>query len=220
MFGDRTEAGRRLAHQLNQFRDHAPIVLAVPPGGVPVAFEIAAALDAVLDVVLVERIAAAGRAIGAVVDRLPPEAVVRQDLVDGLGLSEREVSRESAEAAAALERRRRALVGDQPPPELADETVILVDDGAADGESLQTVLRALRRARPKHLVLALPVAPPERIRMLQPLVDAVVCLATPSDFGAAARHYDDYRPLGDGEVAALLERAGTAGPPAGLSAGR
>lgn len=210
LFRDRRDAGRRLAGELAKFVGRDPVVLALPRGGVPVGFEIADALHAPLDLVLVRKIGApdqAELAVGAVVDGARPEIVLNFDIVQELGLSEAWLKEAAAHQLAEIERRRRAYLGDRPPVALEDRPVIVVDDGIATGATMAAALQAIRRAGPARLVLAVPVAPPDGIERLRPAVDEVVCLATPREFAAIGMFYEDFAQLADHDVVDLLRRA-------------
>jgi putative phosphoribosyl transferase len=210
VFADRTEAGRQLAERLARFKTEQPLVLALPRGGVPVGFEVAQALDAPLDLILVRKIGAPMQpelAIGAVVDGDQPETVLNRDLVDDLQISERYLEGERARQLEEIERRRRLYGSGRAKIEVRDRTAIVVDDGIATGATMEAALHAVRRAGPRRLVLAVPVAPPETIARLRPQVDEIECLMMPEYLGAIGMFYADFRQLSDGEVVALLERA-------------
>jgi putative phosphoribosyl transferase len=210
VFADRTAAGRQLAERLARFKTEQPLVLALPRGGVPVGFEVAQALDAPLDLILVRKIGAPMQpelAIGAVVDGDQPETVLNRDLVDDLQISERYLEGERARQLEEIERRRRLYGSGRAKIEVRDRTAIVVDDGIATGATMEAALHAVRRAGPRRLVLAVPVAPPETIARLRPQVDEIECLIMPDYLGAIGMFYADFRQLSDGEVVALLERA-------------
>jgi putative phosphoribosyl transferase len=216
VFADRTEAGRQLAERLARFKTEQPLVLALPRGGVPVGFEVAQTLDAPLDLILVRKIGAPMQpelAIGAVVDGDQPETVLNRDLVDDLQISERYLEGERARQLEEIERRRRLYGAGRAKIEVRDRTAIVVDDGIATGATMEAALRAVRRAGPRRLVLAVPVAPPETIERLRPQVDEIECLVMPEYLGAIGMFYADFRQLSDGEVVALLERAAARGAP-------
>jgi putative phosphoribosyl transferase len=209
-FADRRDAGRKLAAALGRSSLHDPIVLALPRGGVPVGFEVAMALDAPLDLMLVRKIGAPGHpelALGAVTDGAAPMTLLNDEVLaqrhPPSGYVESEATRELAE----LERRRRHYLGDRPPPDLAGRDVILVDDGVATGASARAALRALRRLSPRRVVLAVPVGPAEAIASLRVEADEVVCLLTPRRFYAVGEHYRRFEQTADEEVVDLLDRA-------------
>ena len=212
-FANRAEAGRRLADRLGHLRGERPVVLALPRGGVPVGFEIAQALGAALDVVLVRKIGAPFQpelAIGAVVDGSRPETVLNQSLIDECQIPESYLHAETARQLAEIERRRAIYLAGRPCAEVAGCTAIVVDDGIATGATMEAALHATRRAAPKRLVLAVPVAPPDSIERLRPEVDEIVCLTMPRQLGAIGAFYDDFRQLDDDEVIRLLAAAGAA----------
>jgi putative phosphoribosyl transferase len=208
LFRDRTDAGRRLAARLMSFRSRDPVVLALPRGGVPVGLEIARALGAPLDVVLVRKIGVPFQpelALGAIVDGDPPELVIDTHLKTLLDIPDAYVDEERQRQLAEIARRRRVYLAGRSPAAVAGRTVIVVDDGIATGSTMRAALRAIRRRGPAHLVLAVPVAPPETIAALRDEVDEVVCLETPTLFGAIGQFYADFRQLEDAEVIAALQ---------------
>jgi putative phosphoribosyl transferase len=210
LFADRSEAGRRLAERLLRFKDERPVVLALPRGGVPVGFEVARALDAPLDLILVRKIGAPFQpelAVGAVVDGGRAETVVNEDLVREFQIPESYIAEERARQLEEIERRRDLYLAGRVRVPVEGHTAIVVDDGIATGATMEAALHATRRANPKRLVLATPVAPPDTIARLRPQADEVVCLATPRLFAAIGAFYDDFRQLSDEEVVDLLRRA-------------
>jgi putative phosphoribosyl transferase len=213
-FADRAEAGRRLAARLVRFKSERPLVLALPRGGVPVGFEVAQVLAASLDLILVRKIGAPFQpelAIGAVVDGDEAETVLNRALVADPRISADYLQRERARQLEEIERRRRLYAAGRPRVEARDRTAIVVDDGIATGATMEAALHAVRRACPRRLVLAVPVAPPDTIERLRPEVDEVECLMTPACFGAIGAFYADFRQLSDADVIALLERAAARG---------
>jgi putative phosphoribosyl transferase len=210
VFADRAEAGARLADRLRHFEDERPVVLALPRGGVPVAYEVARALAAPLDLVLVRKIGAPFQpelAIGAVVDGDRPELVVNRELVEDYRIPESYLEKERERQVAEIERRRQLYLAGRPRAPVANRTAIVIDDGIATGATMEAALRATRNAQPRRLVLAVPVAPPDTIERLRPEVDEVVCLMMPAFLGAIGSFYRDFRQLGDDEVIDLLEQA-------------
>ena len=209
-FAGRTEAGRRLAEALQSFQDQQPVVLALPRGGVPVAYEVAKALRAPLDLVLVRKIGAPFQpelAIGAVVDGERPELVVNRDVVDEYRIPESYLESERLRQLGEIERRRQLYFAGRPRAQVRDRTAIVIDDGIATGATMEAALLATRRADPRRLVLAAPVAPPDTLERLRPQVDEVVCLMVPDFLGAIGSFYRDFRQLDDHEVIALLQQA-------------
>lgn len=212
IFDDRHQAGRLLAQRLVRLGEQKPIVLALPRGGVPVGFEIAKALKAPLDVILVRKIGVPGQpelALGAVVDGTRSHTIVNHELMDSLGISEDYLRQQTQKQLAEIDRRREIYLGDRPYLRISGRTVIVVDDGIATGSTVLAALEAVRRANPQRVVLAVPVAPPQSVKELSQQVDEVVCLLTPSWFGAISRFYSDFHQIGDDEVVAYLAARGT-----------
>jgi putative phosphoribosyl transferase len=195
MFKNRTEAGRKLAARLLEYKNEQPLVLALPRGGVPVAYEVAAALDAPLDVIVVRKLGAPGQpelGIGAVVDGDHPQSVLNEDVMSLLHVSDAYLEREVAVELQEIRRRQERYRGGRPPAPIEGRTVIVVDDGIATGGSMRAALRGVRRARPRRLVLAVPVAPPETIAALESEADAIVCLNAPEFFHAVGQFYTNF----------------------------
>lgn len=210
MFRDRQDAGRRLARALARLRGADPLILALPRGGVPVAFEVATALDAELDLLLVRKIGAPGHeelALGAVVDGLHPNLVRNDDVIQLVrpppGYIEAAEKRELAE----IERRRSLYLGEAPPVAIEGRIVVVVDDGIATGATMKAGLRGVRRNKPRRLVLAAPVAPRSSLEELAAECDDIVCLETPEPFFAVGLHYIDFAQTADDEVIELLAEA-------------
>ena len=209
-FADRSDAGRRLALRLAHLENRAPVVLALPRGGVAVGFEIARALAAPLDIVLVRKIGVPWQpelALGAVTDGAVPDRFIDRDLAARLDIPETSIDRAIERELAEIERRRNAYSAGRRPVAIAGRTAIVVDDGVATGATMRVALRAVRRRGPARLVLAVPVAPPDIAAALGAEVDEVVCLATPTDFGAIGFFYRDFHQMSDAEVTGLLGRA-------------
>jgi predicted phosphoribosyltransferase len=214
LFRDRRDAGRVLAGLLERYRGRDDvIVLGLPRGGVPVAYEVAMALGAPLDVFVVRKLGVPGReevAMGAIASG--GVIVLNDDVVRGLGIGP-EVVREVAEREGReLLRRERAYREGRPMPPVAGRTVILVDDGLATGASMRAAIQALRRLRPARIVVAVPAAPESTCRELAALVDEVVCATTPSPFLAVGQSYWDFAQTTDEEVRDLLRAAATTRP--------
>jgi putative phosphoribosyl transferase len=214
MFANRSEAGRLLARRLATKHLADPVVLALPRGGVPVGAEIARRLGAPLDVVLVRKIGVPYQrelAAAAVMDGGDAEIVTNDDVMAQAGLVRADIERLARRELAEIERRRQAYLQGRGRVPLEGRTLILVDDGIATGASVRAALVALRRRRPRALVLAVPVAPADTIAALRSEVDDLVCLDTPEPFGAIGLHYRDFHQLSDGDVMRALTR-GTAEP--------
>ena len=209
-FENRKDAGIQLAERLAGFAAAHPLILALPRGGVPVAFEVAKALDAQLDLLIVRKIGAPGHeefGIGAVVDGASPQIVLNEDIVRQLAVSQEYIRAETHRQLAEIERRRKAYCGDRSPIEIEGRLVIVVDDGIATGGTMKAALRGIRRNGPARLVLAVPVAPSSTIRELSEECDKAICLSTPEPFGAVGAFYRDFRQTSDAEVIALLDEA-------------
>ena len=210
MFADRSEAGRRLARALARYADARPVVLALPRGGVPVAYEVAEALDAPLDIVLVRKLGAPGHeelGVGAVVDGAEPQTVWNEDVLRAVGATKDALEATRRRELEEIERRRGVYRAGRGPEPVRGRTVIVVDDGIATGATAGAALKALARVAPAELVLAVPVAPPETVATLEAEADALVCLETPAAFMAIGAHYRDFSQTSDEEVAALLRKA-------------
>ncbi len=208
-FVNRTDAGRRLAAALSAYAGRREgIVLALPRGGVPVAYEVARELDVPLDVFIVRKLGVPGHeelAMGAIASGgalVLDEAVVRQ-----LGIGEPQIRAVIAAEQRELERREKEYRGDRPPPDIAGRTVILVDDGLATGASMRVAVAALRQEHPARIVVAVPIAPPETCDALRREAEDVVCAVTPEPFYAVGLWYQDFTQTTDKEVHDLLERA-------------
>jgi putative phosphoribosyl transferase len=208
MFRNRQQAGRKLAEELLKLKLVRPVVLALPRGGVPVAAEIADALNAPLDLVIVRKVGAPGNpelAVAAIVDGDPPDIVLNREIVEVYGLDDSELRALVAGERPELERRRLAYRSGRPSPSTADKTVVLVDDGAATGTTMKVAIRALQRRAPREIVVALPVAPPEVVVDLAREANRVVCLSQPVRFFALGHHYHDFPQLSDEEVVNTLQ---------------
>ena len=210
LFADRHEAGRLLAAKLRERHYDRPVVLALPRGGVPIGFEVAAALAAPLDLVLVRKIGAPFQeelAVGAIAEGGPPEVVTDPRIIAGLGIPWSYIEEVKAEALEEIKRRRRIYLAGRDPVSVAGSTAIVVDDGLATGATMRAALRVTRRRQPSRLVLAVPVAPPDALDRMKGEADETICLHQPSDFFGVGQFYRDFRQLSDDEVTALLDRA-------------
>ena len=209
LYRDRRDAGRRLAQALMHYANREDvIVLGLPRGGVPVAFEVAQAVDAPLDVFLVRKLGVPGHrelAMGAIASG--GVRVLNEDLVRRLGVSEETTGRVAAREHEELERRERAYRGDEPMPDVQGRTVILVDDGLATGASMKAAVAALLTLEPARVVVAVPVAPSETCAEFKNEVDEIVCAATPRPFFGVGAWYRDFSQTTDAEVKALLRQA-------------
>lgn len=211
-FQDRHHAGRLLAAQLQaRAYDPAPIVLALPRGGVPVAYEIATALHAPLDIFLVRKLGVPTQpelAMGALAST--GQVIRNDDVIESLGISEATLQQVAQHELAELRRREQIYHSSRPPAStvtIPNHTIILVDDGLATGSSMRAAGLALRQQSPARLIIAVPVAPPSAIYSLAHIADEVLCLRTPERFYAVGAWYDDFSQTSDEEVQALLLQA-------------
>ena len=209
LYADRPEAGRELAEALGEYAGrHDVIVLALPRGGAPVAFEVAEALGAPLDVFLVRKLGFPGNeefAMGAIASG--GVRVLNEPILDRYGVPEAVVEAVVRSEERELKRRERSYRGDLPPLDVRGKTVIVVDDGLATGLSMRAAVTALRSLGPKRVVVAVPVGPADTVEELRQLADRVVCPATPEPFLAVGRFYDAFDQTTDREVKDILARA-------------
>ncbi|WP_198003220.1 phosphoribosyltransferase [Alkalilimnicola ehrlichii MLHE-1] len=208
-FSDRTEAGRALARELVARDYPRPVVYALPRGGVPVAFEVAEALDAPLDLLMVRKIGVPWQpelALAAVVNGDRPEVVINEDVWRAVRVSEEAFERAKAQELETIRQRRALYLQGRERPSAAGATAIVIDDGIATGATMRVALKALRRASPERLILAVPVAPADTVVRLRAEVDELICLATPTPFQAIGLHYRDFHQVSDDEVIVLLDR--------------
>jgi putative phosphoribosyl transferase len=209
-FRDRADAGRQLAQRLMTYAAQNPVVLALPRGGVPVAFEVARALRAPLDLIFVRKIGAPGHAefgLGAVVDGAHPQVVLNKGILNRLRVPASSIEEETHRPLQEIERRREHYLAGRQPIDVAGRVAIVVDDGIATGGTVRAALKGLSRAQPARLILAVPVAPPDMLARLASEADEVVCLLMPEPFCAVGEHYDDFRQTSDREVTTLLDEA-------------
>lgn len=221
-FSDRTEAGRMLAEKVAAKHYRDPVVFALPRGGVPVAAEVAQALNAPLDLVLVRKIGVPYQpelALAAVVDGRHPEVVVNEEVRRIAHVSDEQFEALKAHELAEIERRRGAYLRGRDRVAIAGTIAIVVDDGIATGATVRAALRGLRRGNPRKLVLAVPVAPAETLEDLRREVDDIICLQTPEPFYAIGVFYRDFAQMSDQEVVDILARtaAGRGPDPAAAS---
>ena len=207
-FADRRDAGRRLARALAPLELADPLVLALPRGGVPVGYEIAQALDAQLDVLIVRKIGAPRDpelGLGAVVDGDPPQLILNQDFVRAIGPKPAYIDAERDRQIDEMRRRRKLYGADR--AAVSGRHLILVDDGIATGSTVRAALAGLGQQKPARLVLAVPVAPQDSLHQLQASCDEIICLSTPELFRAVGEHYADFTQTTDEEVVSLLAAA-------------
>ena len=216
LFRDRADAGRQLLSKLGRFAgDESLLVLGLPRGGIPVAYEVARGLGAPLDVFVVRKLGVPGHeelAMGAIATG--GVRVVNRDVVDALHIPPDVLDRAAATESRELERRERSYRGDRPQPQVAGRTVILVDDGLATGTTMRAAVAALRAQGPARIVVAVPVSAPSTCEELRREVDEIVCFATPEPFLAVGRFYDDFSQTTDDEVRERLSSAGASALPA------
>jgi predicted phosphoribosyltransferase len=209
LFQDRAEAGRELAEKLAAYAGRPDVlVLALPRGGVPVAYEVARALLAPLDVFLVRKLGVPGHeelAMGAIASG--GVRVLNEDIVRALDISEEDLEAVAAQERAELERRERLYRGGRPFPDVSGRTVILIDDGLATGSTMRAAVAALRRQRPARIVVAVPLGSPDTCAELQGEADEAFCACMPEPFHAVGLWYEDFSQTSDQEVRELLQRA-------------
>jgi len=206
-FQDRTDAGRQLARALAGYKGQQPVVLALPRGGVSVAAEVATALDAPLDVILVRKIGVPFQpelAMGAVVDGDEPLVVRNEAVIRHAGIGEAAFQAVCDSELAEIERRRQRYLGGRERIEVAGRSAIVIDDGIATGATMRAALRATRLRKPKKLILAVPVAPTDSLAVMRREADEIVCLEAHPDLGAIGYYYSDFRAVPDEAVIALL----------------
>lgn len=207
-FHDRREAGRHLVGALRISAGVPLCVLALPRGGVPVAYEVALALRAPLDVFVVRKLGVPGHeelAMGAIAQG--GARVLNQDVIDGLGIPPGIVEQVAVAEGAELTRRARLYRGDAPAPDLRGRTVLLVDDGLATGATMAAAVQGVRVQNPERIVVAVPVASREAMQALRQVADECVSVLTPRMFGGVGQWYQDFSQTSDAEVGALLDAA-------------
>ena len=208
IFRNRADAGRKLAGKLTRYADREDVlVLALPRGGVPVAYEVAKELKAPLDVFLVRKLGVPGHeelAMGAIASG--GVRVINEELIDYLGIPDEVIDAIAAVEQRELERRAVAYRDDRPPPEVKDRIVILIDDGLATGSTMRAAAASLRLQKPRRIVVAVPVSSPETCNEFRSEVDEIVCAVTPQHFQGVGLWYDDFSQTSDLEVHSALER--------------
>lgn len=208
-FKNRAEAGQQLAAALAGYRQQNPVILALPRGGVPVAAEVASALDAPLDLILVRKVGVPFEpelAMGAVVDGGAPLIVRNEDVIRHAAIEEADFKAVCDAEFAEIERRRQRYLGSRDRATVEGCTAIVIDDGVATGATTRAALRATRMRKPKRLVLGVPVAPTESLAELRGEADDVVCLEDYEAFGSIGFYYADFRQVSDEEVIEILKR--------------
>ena len=205
LFPDRHDAGKQLAQQLLQRQYKSPFVMALPRGGVVVGYEVAKALNAPLDVLVVRKLGVPDQpelAMGAIADN--GVCILNQQLIHMLKIPEWQVKAAIEKEQRELERRLALYRGDRPMPDLKDKSVILVDDGLATGATARAAIRLLRQIRPLKVILAIPVCAPDTAASLGREVDELICLSLPTHFGGVGAWYQDFQQTSDEEVVELL----------------
>jgi putative phosphoribosyl transferase len=208
-YRNRADAGLQLAEALKHSANRPDVfVLALPRGGVPIAYEVAKAFDAPLDLLLVRKLGVPGQeelAMGAVA--MGGIRVLQDEVIRELAISDAELERVVTEERQALQHCAHAYWGERPAPAIQGRCVILVDDGLATGATMRAAIGAVRQQASAEIVVAVPIAPQDTITALSEEVDYVVCLATPQPFISISRWYKDFAPVTDAEVRDLLRRA-------------
>jgi len=208
IFTDRVQAGRMLAERLKAYADRKDVtVLGIPRGGIPVAFEIAEALGAQLDVFVARKLGVPGQeelAFGAIASG--GVRVLDPDIIGAVGISNSDIEEVTSREQRGLERRERLYRGARAPLDIGGRTAILVDDGIATGSSIRAAISALRHLQPARLVVAAPVAPLSTCARLRQEVDDLVCVDMPRTFRAIGEFYEDFSQVTDQEVTDLLQR--------------
>jgi putative phosphoribosyl transferase len=206
IFKDRADAGRKLAARLTRYADRGDVlVLALPRGGVPVAYEVAKELKAPLDVFLVRKLGVPGYeelAMGAIASG--GVRVINEELVNYLGIPDQVIEAIAAVEQRELERRALTYRDNRPPPDVKDRVVILIDDGLATGSTMRAAAASLRRQKPRRIVVAVPVSSSEICDEFRSEVDEIVCAVTPQNFQGVGLWYDDFSQTSDEEVRQLL----------------
>lgn len=209
-YANRVEAGRMLAKELASRNYENPVVLALPRGGVPVAAEVAKTLGAPLDLLLVRKIGVPWQpelALAAVVDGPEQDVVINENVWRSAQVSDDEFEQLKAREIQEMDRRRMTYLQGRHRVKIEGATAIVIDDGIATGATVRAALKALRRSKPKKLVLAVPVAPPDTLARLQQEVDELVCLQAPEPFYAIGAFYQDFTQTSDDDVIAILDQS-------------
>lgn len=207
-FRDRITAGRHLATRLKAYQNRPnTLVMALPRGGVPVAYKVAQALNLPLDICLVRKLGVPGHpelALGEIASG--GIRILNDDILSGRNISEETLERVTTTELRELRRRDRVYRGDRPQPVIRDQTIILIDDGIATGATMRAAIAVLKAQRPQKIIVAIPVAPLDTFQALSAEADQVICLATPNPFYALGFWYENFAQVTDDEVRQLLEQ--------------
>lgn len=207
-FKNRVEAGQMLANKLTMYANQKPLVLGLPRGGVPVAYEVAKALKAPLDVYVVRKLGTPGQeelAMGAIATG--GVRVLNQSVIEALQISEEAIETETRNESQEVERRERRYRGERPPLDVSNRPVLLIDDGIATGSTIKAAIAALKKQKAGRIVVGVPVAPAATIEELKKEVDEVICVSAPKIFFAISTWYDEFPQVSDEEVRDLLEQS-------------
>jgi putative phosphoribosyl transferase len=208
-FADRTDAGRKLAEELAKFAGEKNLlILGLPRGGVPVAFEVAKALRAPLDVFVVRKLGVPGQeelAMGAIASG--GVRVLNEEIIRSLDIFEDQIARVAANEQRELERREFVYRSGRGAPEISGKTILLIDDGLATGATMRAAVHAVKALNPSKLVVAVPTAAPDTCALLKKMVDETICLITPTPFGGVGAWYRDFSQTSDREVQQLLKES-------------
>ncbi|PLP55670.1 phosphoribosyltransferase [Mesorhizobium loti] len=208
MFRDRKQAGQQLGNELAKLALKDPVVLALPPGGVLVAAEVAKILKAPFDLILVQKVGAPkkpGLAVAALIDGNPPDIVLNREIVEACALADDELRALIADERPQLETQRKSYRRKRPLLPIDGKTAILIDDGAATGTTMKVAIRALRRRRPISILAALPVASPDVVSLLAQEADRIVCLSQPVQGGGLDCHYVNFSQPSPAEIIAAAD---------------
>jgi putative phosphoribosyl transferase len=207
MFKDRKEAGRLLAKALSEYKDKNPVILAIPRGGVVVAYEVAKALNAPLDLIIPRKISAPDQpelAIGAVTE--DGTTILNQDILQYLRVPDDYIKAEVKRQEEEIKRRIQKYLGDKPRVPIKGKIIILIDDGVATGATIRAAIASIRKRKPALIVLAIPVGPIDTIEELRKDADRVICLMTPEPFFAIGQFYENFEQTSDKEVIQILNK--------------
>lgn len=209
LFVDRTDAGKQLANALKSYSGQSDIIiLALPRGGVPVAYPIAKALKSPLDVFLVRKLGVPRQeelAMGAIASN--NVMILNDEIINQLGISQSQIDEVIKKEKSVLEERQNKYTGDRAPIEIENKTVILVDDGIATGSTIRAAIKAIKKLNCKKIVVAVPVAPPDTIEKIRDEVDEMICLKMPYPFFAIGGWYENFGQTSDEEVITLLQKS-------------